>query len=120
MSYFRLSSHFLTFALLKVHFHLLKHALVTPLLKKSNLPHDDLANYRPISNLSFLSKLLDRLIANRLLLHLDSFPSVPKFQSAYRKFHSTETALLRIYNDLLLAIENKRVSALIFLALCGF
>src|SRR6201996_8073180 len=94
-----------------------KHALVTPLLKKSNLPHDDLFNYRPISNLSSLSKLLERLIVNRLLLHLDSFPSVPKFQSAYRKFHSTETALLRIYNDLLLAIENKRVSALIFLDL---
>src|ERR1700761_8878727 len=94
-----------------------KHALVTPLLKKSNLPHDDLSNYRPISNLSFLSKLLERLIVNRLLLHLDSFPSVPKFQSAYRKFHSTETGLLRIYNDLLLAIENKRVSALIFLDL---
>ena len=94
-----------------------KHAHVAPLLKKFNLPPDDLANYRPISNLSFLSKLLERLIANRLLLHLNSFPSVPKFQSAYRKFHSTETALLRIYNDLLLAIENKRVTALIFLDL---
>src|ERR1700761_201822 len=93
-----------------------KHALVTPLLKKFNLPHDDLANYRPISNLRFFSKLLERLTANRLL-HLNSFPSVPKFQSAYHKFHSPETALLRIYNDLLLAIENKRVSALIFLDL---
>ena len=81
------------------------------------MPHDNLANYRPISNLSFLSKLLERLILKRLLLHLDSFSSIPKFQSGFRKSHSTETALLRIHNDLLLAMENKRVSALILLDL---
>src|SRR6201996_2487923 len=43
----------------------------------------------------------------------------PKFQSAYRKFHSTETALLRIHNDLLLSMENKRASALVFLDLAA-
>src|SRR5215469_10066048 len=94
-----------------------KQAMITPLLKKFNLPHDNLANYRPISNLSFLSKLLERLILKRLLLHLDSFSSIPKFQSGFRKSHSTETALLRIHNDLLLAMENKCVSALILLDL---
>ena len=94
-----------------------KHALVTPLLKKFNLPYDNLANYRPISNLSFLSKLLERLILKRLLQHLTSFSSIPIFQSGFRKSYSTETALLRIHNDLLLAMENKRVSALILLDL---
>jgi hypothetical protein len=94
-----------------------KLAMITPLLKKANLSPDDLANYRPISNLNFLSKLLERLISSRLLLHLNSFESIPKFQSAYRKFHSTETALLRIHNDLLLSMENKRASALVFLDL---
>ena len=81
------------------------------------MPHDDLINYCPISNLSFLSQLPERLISNRLLLHLNSFQSIPRFQSAYRKFHSTETALLRIHNDLLLAMEHRHVSALVFLDL---
>ena len=80
-----------------------------------NLPYDDLSSYRPISNLSFLSKILERLIFNRLLSHLNSFDSISPFQSAYRKFYSTETALLRIRNDLLTAMERKRISALVML-----
>src|SRR5580704_13495947 len=94
-----------------------KNAIVTPLLKKFNLTHNNLSNYGPISNFSFLSKLLERLIQKRLLLHLNSFSSIPVFQSGFRKSHSTETALLRIHNDLLLAKENKKVSALILLDL---
>ena len=49
--------------------------------------------------------------------HLQTFPSLCRFQSAYRKFHSTETALLRIHNDLLLASDQQKVSALILLDL---
>lgn len=94
-----------------------KHALITPLLKKDSLPKDDLSSYRPISNLNFLSKVLERIINNRLLSHLNSFPSFSPFQSAYRKFHSVETALLKIQNDLLLAIDKKKVSALVLLDL---
>lgn len=94
-----------------------RHAQVTPLLKKFSLPKDDLSSYRPISNLNFISKILERIVSNRLVAHLNSFPSISPFQSAYRKFHSTETALLRIQNDLLLAMENKRVSALVLLDL---
>lgn len=94
-----------------------KHALVTPLLKKPSLFKDDLNSYRPISNLSFLSKLLERLLLSRLLTHLNSFPSFSPFQSAYRKHHSVESALLKIQNDLLLAIENKSVTALVLLDL---
>jgi len=94
-----------------------KHALVTPLLKKSSLPKDDLSNYRPISNLNFLSKVLERIIFNRLVSHLQNFLSFSSFQSAYRKHHSVETALLRIQNDLLHSMERKRVSALVLLDL---
>ena len=94
-----------------------KHALITPLLKKDSLPKDDLSSYRPISNLNFLSKVLERIINNRLLTHLNSFPSLSPFQSAYRKFHSVETALLKIQNDLLLAIDKKKVSAVVLLDL---
>ena len=94
-----------------------KSALVKPLLKKYSLPRDDLASYRPISNLNFVSKILERVIHNRLNDHLQSFPSICPFQSAYRKFHSTETALLRIQNDLLLAMNQQKLSALVLLDL---
>ena len=92
-----------------------KSAIVLPLLKKSNLPKDDLSSYRPVSNLNFISKILERVIYNQLLSHLSSFPSVSRFQSAYRKFHSVETALIRIQNDLLLSLERKQISALVLL-----
>jgi hypothetical protein len=94
-----------------------KHALIRPLIKKHSLPPQDLSSYRPISNLNFISKILERIIHNRLLTHLDSFKSISPFQSAYRKFHSTETALLKIQNDLLLASNQQKVSALILLDL---
>ena len=94
-----------------------KTAIVKPLLKKHSLPHDELASYRPISNLNFISKILERVIHTRLTAHLQSFPSISPFQSAYRKFHSTETALLSIQNDLLLAIDHRKLSALVLLDL---
>ena len=94
-----------------------KHALVKPLLKKHNLPQDELSSYRPISNLNFVSKVLERIIHARISSHLESFPSITPFQSAYRQFHSTETALLRIQSDLLLAINKQKVSALVLLDL---
>ena len=94
-----------------------KRAVVLPLLKKHSLPKEDLSSYRPISNLNFISKVLEKVIYSRLCTHLESFPSLSQFQSAYRKFHSTETALLRIHNDLLLAINRQHVSALVLLDL---
>ena len=94
-----------------------KTALVKPLLKKYSLPSDDLSSYRPISNLNFISKILEKIIHVRITSHLQSFPSFCPFQSAYRKFHSTETALLRIQNDLLLAVDQRKLSALVLLDL---
>ena len=92
-----------------------KSAIVTPLLKKFNLPREELSSYRPISNLNFISKILERVMYNQLMSHLNSFPSFSRFQSAYRKFHSVETALTRIHSDLLLSFERKQVSALVLL-----
>jgi hypothetical protein len=94
-----------------------KTAVVRPLLKKHPVPHEDLNSYRPISNLNFISKILERVISSRLTAHLNTFPALCPFQSAYRKFHSTETALLRIYNDLTLAINQQKVTALVLLDL---
>ena len=76
-----------------------KHAVVLPLLKKENMDPTQLNNYRPVSNLPFLSKLLEKVISERLRHHLEKIDGIPKHQSAYRSGHSTETALLKIIND---------------------
>jgi hypothetical protein len=94
-----------------------KQAHVTPLLKKYNLPSEDLGNYRPISNLNFVSKIIERIIYLRLSSHLSSFSSITPYQSAYRPFHSTESALLYIQNDILLATDKQKLTALVLLDL---
>ena len=68
-----------------------KEAHVTPLLKKSNLPVNNLKNYRPFSNLSFISKIIEKVVSNRLQAHINSNKLNNPMQSAYRKSHSTET-----------------------------
>ena len=82
-----------------------KQALVQPLLKKPSLSTDDLNNFRPISNLNFISKILEKVVASRIQSHLSSNSLSSSFQSAYRIFHSTETTLLKIRNDLILAMD---------------
>ena len=82
-----------------------KSAVVKPLTKKPTLDCEVLKNFRPISNLPFLSKLIVKVIAERLVSHMQDNGIVEKYQSAYKANHSTETALLRVYNDLLISIE---------------
>ena len=94
-----------------------KLAHVRPLLKKPSLPADDLNNYRPISNLNFISKILEKIVALRVQSHLSSNSLHLPFQSAYRSFHSTETALLKVHNDLCAAMERGQVTSLILLDL---
>ena len=94
-----------------------KQAVVRPLLKKSGLDSSLLKNYRPVSTVSFLSKLLERVVQSRLQTYLDSNGMMPKTQSAYRLFHSTETAYSKVYSDLLLAADGGQVSALCLLDL---
>ena len=94
-----------------------KHALVKPLLKKANLNPNCLSNYRPVSNLPFLSKMLECIVLKQFLQHLESHSLLEPFQSAYRKCHSTETALLRVVNDLLQASDSGHVYILSLLDL---
>ena len=86
-----------------------KLAVVKPLIKKPTLDCEVLTNIRPISNLPFLSKLIEKVIAERLEGHMHNNGIVEKFQSAYKANHSTETALLRIYNDMLISINHGEV-----------
>ena len=72
-----------------------KTAQVLPLLKKGNLDPTIPSNNRPISNLSTISKIIEKLVHSRITSHVSSSPNFNPFQSAYRKHHSAETTLLR-------------------------
>jgi len=97
-----------------------KHAIIKPIPKKPNLDPFDLKSYRPVSNLSFISKFLERLVARRLLshsLHCNEHQLLPKCQSAYRPYRSTETALVYVINRFLCSIDNGDVCVLVLLDL---
>ena len=89
-----------------------KHEMVRPLLKKPGLDTADMNNYRPVSNLSFMSKLIERVVSIQLNEYLSANNLIPRFQSAYRQGHSTETALLRVWSDMLMAADNRKVTLL--------
>lgn len=93
----------------------LKHGRVTPLLKKPGLDKTVMANYRPITNLSTLSKLLEKLALSRVRPHVLSSGNFSEFQSAYRAGHSTETALLRVYDDIVRNADTQQTTVLLAL-----
>ena len=75
-----------------------KTAIVHPLLKKLGselIP----SNYRPVNNLSFLSKLLEKCALQQFHNHCDTNKLLPDYQLAYRKNYSTETSLIKLIND---------------------
>lgn len=94
-----------------------KLALVAPLLKKPSLSKEELKNYRPVSNLNYLSKLLERVVARQLNSHLQNQNLTNTSQSAYKAGHSTESALLRIKNDIHMSISQGHCVALTLLDL---
>ena len=94
-----------------------KRAVIRPLLKKSTLDKEGLQNYRPVSNLPFASKLVEKVVARQMNDHVDGNTLRDKMQSAYRSGHSTETALLRIKNDIDAALDRKSMVILVMLDL---
>jgi len=94
-----------------------KAAYVTPLLKKSDLDPANVQSYRPIANLSVFSKLLERLVAQQLLDHLNASRLLPDRQSAYRAHHSSETAVVEVLADKLKALDGGDLAMLTLLDL---
>lgn len=94
-----------------------KKAVVRPLLKKPDLDPEIMKNYRPVSNLPFISKVLERVVCQQLDEHLSTNCLNDNYQSAYRKCHSTETALLKVQTDILDALDSGSSVALIMLDL---
>ena len=93
-----------------------KVTLIKPLRKKVELVLVA-SNYHPVSNLSFLSKVLKRCVVNQFTAHCDTTKLLPGYQSAYRINYSCETALIKITNDCLWAMENQMVTAVVVINL---
>ena len=93
-----------------------KCALVFPLLKKPGL---DLLykNYRPVSNLQYVSKLIEKAVFEQIHTHMMTHSLYPEFQSSYRQNHRTETALVKVTNVILMKMITQEVTLLVMLDL---
>ena len=95
----------------------LKTAIIRPTIKKADLDEDNLGNYRPVSNLPFIGKLIEKCAADQFVGYLEDNALLSKKQSAYRRNMSCETATLRIYDDLLTLTDEKTKVVLLLLDL---
>jgi len=89
-----------------------RHAIVFPRLKKAGADPVDVCNYWPISNLTFMSNVVERLVCRQLMAFLDRQRLLPDLQLAYRAQYSTETAVLKIVSDILWAADSDKVTLL--------
>ena len=95
----------------------LKTVLIRPLLKKTGLDRDILKNYRPVSNLTYISKVIEKVISGRLNEHLINNSLFDPLQSSYRDKHSTENALIKVQNYILSALDAGSSAILLMLDL---
>ena len=95
----------------------LKEVMLTPILKKPQLNPEDLNNYRLISSLPYLSKLIECVVAAQIVCHLEQHLISEPFQSAHWKLHFTDTALTYVANDILCALDRRESVFLVLLDL---
>ena len=94
-----------------------KFAQVTPLFKKPGLDIDTPGNYRPICNLNNISKMLERLILTCIQSHSTSTSNFNPFQSAYRRYCWTQSALLLALDNIYHANDTSSSTVLVSLDL---
>ena len=97
--------------------HLVSRKSIPPLIKKQGLDSEILKNYRPVANLSFILKKIEKAIATQIHSHLLNNDIVDNFQSACKIGHSCETALLGVYNDIVTTIGMGNGAMLVLLDL---
>ena len=88
-----------------------KEAVVKAINKEEN------SNYRPVSNLCFISKIVEKITLDQFNQHCQDYNLVPEYQSAYRKKLICETSLVKLVNDILWNMENQLVTAIVILDL---
>ena len=93
----------------------LKLASITPRIKTNNSDVEDMKDYRPINNLPYVSKLIEKVIVKQLHEHLLTNNLYDAHQSAYRSHHSCETALVKITDDILRALDSDKCVLLVLL-----
>lgn len=95
----------------------IKHSVIDPLLKKDGLDSEVYKNYRPVNNLVFLSKLIERVASRRIDCHMTRNNLHNKKQFAYKEFHNTETMMTGVVGDVLKGFDENKCTVMIFLDL---
>ena len=94
-----------------------KHSMIDPLLKKDDLDPEIKKHFRPVNNLVFISKLIERIVTRRLDGHMAKNNLHNKNQFAYKKHHSTETMMVGVADDVLAGFDENKCTVMVFLDL---
>ena len=95
----------------------IKQSVIAPLIKKYNLDHDENKSYRPISNIEFISKIIEKVVSIRLDEHMNINDLHTPEQFAYKKRHSTEHLVLQVVDEVLVGFEKGSATIVILLDL---
>jgi hypothetical protein len=99
----------------------LKHSTITPLIKKKTLDPNSLASYRPVANSQTIAKVIERVVLCRLTSHLVLNKLQDKYQSAFKRHHSCETALLYVHDMVINAMDEGKIALLVLIDMsCAF